>query len=134
MTHDRTGGEPAPVDVYVGSMIKRRRIECGLSQDELGQRIGLTFQQIQKYERGANRVSASRLFDIAEALEVPPAYFFPQSKTDTVHPVDRHRRSLELVRNFDGIPDEEQRKSVYALVKSLSRAPLRAEDQPVAAE
>jgi transcriptional regulator with XRE-family HTH domain len=67
---------PDPIDVHVGAGIRRRRRILGISQDQLARRIGLTFQQIQKYERGGNRVSASALWRLAQALEVPAAYFF----------------------------------------------------------
>lgn len=67
---------PHPVDVYVGHRLKTRRSELGISQTALGEKIGVTFQQVQKYERGANRISASMLYDIATALSVQIAYFF----------------------------------------------------------
>lgn len=70
------GGQPDPVDVHVGSRLRERRLMLGISQTSLGDSLGLTFQQIQKYERGANRVSASMLFRAAEALNVPVSYFF----------------------------------------------------------
>nr|WP_275415035.1 helix-turn-helix transcriptional regulator [Novacetimonas pomaceti] len=67
---------PSPVDVYVGSRIRLRRTLLGMSQERLGTALGLTFQQVQKYERGANRVGASRLYDLARVLDVPIAFFF----------------------------------------------------------
>ena len=70
--------EPHAADQLVGSRIRIRRKELGLSQDELARRVGVTFQQIQKYERAANRVSASKLFEVARALKVPPSYFFEE--------------------------------------------------------
>src|SRR6201987_4799157 len=69
-------GYPNPIDVHVGSRIRLRRTLLGLSQEKLGEAIGLTFQQVQKYERGANRVGSSRLFDLSRVLDVPIAYFF----------------------------------------------------------
>ena len=72
----RKTGKAHPVDVYVGARMKHRRIEFGLSQEKLGKILNLTFQQVQKYERGANRIGASRLFELSRALEVPVSYFF----------------------------------------------------------
>src|SRR5258708_13312250 len=69
-------GFPNPIDVHDGQCIRQRRTLLGMSQEKLAEAIGLTFQQVQKYERGANRVGSSRLFDLARVLEVPIAYFF----------------------------------------------------------
>src|SRR5690348_7052572 len=69
-------GFPNPIDVHVGSRIRLRRTLLGMSQERLAEAIGLTFQQVQKYERGANRVGSSRLFDLARVLDVPVSYFF----------------------------------------------------------
>src|ERR1700759_4487854 len=69
-------GYPNPIDVHVGSRVRLRRTLLGLSQERLAEAIGLTFQQVQKYERGANRVGSSRLFDLSRVLDVPIAYFF----------------------------------------------------------
>src|SRR5246127_5649896 len=69
-------GKPNPVDVHVGSRVRLRRTLLGMSQEKLGEAIGLTFQQVQKYERGANRIGASRLFDLSRVLDVPVEYFF----------------------------------------------------------
>ena len=69
-------GEPNPVDVHVGNRIRLRRTLLGLSQDKLASMLGLTFQQVQKYERGMNRVGASRLWDISKVLEVPINFFY----------------------------------------------------------
>ena len=69
-------GFPNPIDVHVGQRVRQRRTLLGMSQEKLAEAIGLTFQQVQKYERGANRVGSSRLFDLARVLDVPIAYFF----------------------------------------------------------
>src|SRR5512145_1807794 len=69
-------GKPNPIDVHVGSRVRLRRTLLGMSQEKLGEAIGLTFQQVQKYERGANRIGSSRLFDLARVLDVPVSYFF----------------------------------------------------------
>ncbi|MGB1026977.1 MAG: helix-turn-helix domain-containing protein, partial [Rhodospirillaceae bacterium] len=68
-------GKPNPVDVHVGSRVRLRRTLLGMSQEKLGEAIGLTFQQVQKYERGANRIGASRLWDLSRVLDVPMSYF-----------------------------------------------------------
>lgn len=73
MNEDRT---PNPVDVHVGSRVRLRRLLLGLSQDKLGEELGVTFQQVQKYERGANRIGASRLFRVSQVLGVPVSFFF----------------------------------------------------------
>src|SRR5947209_19234508 len=70
--------KPNPVDVHVGSRVRLRRTLLGMSQEKLGDALGLTFQQVQKYERGANRVGASRLYDLARVLAVPVSYFFEE--------------------------------------------------------
>src|SRR6184192_1119568 len=67
---------PNPIDVHVGSRIRLRRTLLGMSQERLGEALGLTFQQVQKYERGVNRVGASRLFDLSRVLDVPISFFF----------------------------------------------------------
>lgn len=69
--NSKLSSSPSPVDVYVGSRIRLRRTLLGMSQERLGTALGLTFQQVQKYERGANRVGASRLYDLARVLDVP---------------------------------------------------------------
>src|SRR5579862_1779426 len=71
-------GKPNPIDVHVGSRVRLRRTLLGMSQEKLGEAIGLTFQQVQKYERGANRVGASRLYDLSQVLDVPVSYFFEE--------------------------------------------------------
>src|SRR5437762_8757468 len=72
----RKADAPHPVDIYVGARVKERRTELGISQEKLAEALGLTFQQVQKYERAANRVSASKLFEIARALETSVSYFY----------------------------------------------------------
>jgi len=83
----RKGDAPNPIDIHVGSRVRLRRNMLGLSQEKLGEAIGLTFQQVQKYERGANRIGASRLHDLSRVLDVPVSFFF-----DDMDPV-RARRS-----------------------------------------
>src|SRR5471030_1017535 len=84
----RRGGRPkidspSPVDLHVGSRVRLRRTLLGMSQEKLGNAVGLTFQQIQKYERGANRIGASRLFDISRVLDVPVQFFFDDMPVET---------------------------------------------------
>ena len=133
---------PSPIDVHVGSRIRLRRTLLGMSQERLGEALGLTFQQVQKYERGVNRVGASRLFDLARVLDVPISFFFddmpeplareygngavrravgfaePQEgfDDDTLH----RRETLELVRAYYRITDPAVRKRVFDLIKSLA--------------
>src|SRR5512138_3267596 len=75
--------KPNPIDIHVGSRIRLRRTLLGMSQQKLGEAIGLTFQQVQKYERGANRVGSSRMFELARVLDVPISYFFEEMGSDT---------------------------------------------------
>jgi len=93
---------PNPVDIYVGQRIKNLRIMRGKSQSDLAKAMGLTFQQIQKYEIGTNRVSASKLFAAATYLEVPVGYFFDGASPDiqTEPLIEPDRRALTLIRHF----------------------------------
>ena len=127
---EREGG-PDPVDVYVGSRIKLRRTVLGLSQERLADALGVTFQQVQKYERGTNRVSASRLAQIARALSITIAWFFnEQPDRSGFHEgqqdfgtgsesIMQSRETAELVRAYYRISSPAARKSVYDLMKSL---------------
>jgi len=119
-------GEPDPIDVHVGGRLRLRRTLMGLSQTELAKSVNLTFQQVQKYESGANRVSASRLYHIAEALDVPVSFFFddaPRAGGLAEAPktsFEPDRELLELTRNYRSISDPEVRRGIYDLVKRLS--------------
>ena len=117
-----------PVDVHVGKRIRHRRWLVGMTQQKLAQHVGIKFQQIQKYETGANRVSASRLWDISETLEVPISFFFEglereqaqQSATDSVPPdLMGDKEALELIRSYYSIP-ENQRRRLFDLARVLS--------------
>lgn len=121
-----------PVDVHVGKRIRHRRWMVGRTQQQLAETVGIKFQQIQKYETGMNRVSASRLWDIGEALEVPVAYFFEgvgneeeaaDTATGEALPGDllADREALELVRSYYAIP-ENQRRRLFDLARVLSDA------------
>lgn len=130
---------PKPVDVHVGRRLKLRRTLLGMSQERLAQILGVTFQQIQKYERGANRVGSSRLYDIANALDVPVAFFFEDLEDRKAHagglaesatPFDHgptmvpeapdRRDALELMRAFGRIDDPELRRRLLDLTKALA--------------
>jgi len=127
---------PNPVDVHVGSRVRLRRMLVGLSQEKLGDSMGLTFQQIQKYEKGVNRIGASRLFKLSQVLDVPVQFFFdgmPASEDSSVAGVANRdteaflfeflntRDGLELNRAFIKVSDPEVRRSVIDLVRSLGR-------------
>jgi transcriptional regulator with XRE-family HTH domain len=137
---------PSPIDVHVGSRIRLRRTLMGMSQETLGNALGLTFQQVQKYERGVNRVGASRLFDLSRVLDVPISFFFddmPEPLANTygtqntslggrravgfadvqdafVDDAFSRRETLELVRAYYRITDASVRKSVFDLIKKLT--------------
>lgn len=116
------------VDVHVGKRIRQRRWLIGMTQQKLADMVGIKFQQIQKYETGANRVSASRLWDIGEAMGVPVAFFFEGLK-DTGSGADatgdlpqdllHDKEAMELVRTYYAIP-ENQRRRLYELARVLS--------------
>ncbi len=115
-----------PVDVHVGKRIRQRRWLTGMTQQQLAEQVGIKFQQIQKYETGANRVSASRLWDIADSLEVPVSFFFEGLETDDSGqtsnvPADLmgDKEALDLVRSYYSIP-ENQRRRRFELARVLS--------------
>jgi transcriptional regulator with XRE-family HTH domain len=124
---------PHPVDVHVGHRLRQRRVAVGLTQDRLARAVGITFQQVQKYERGTNRIVASRLFELARVLEVPVQYFFdgleglPDGESAAARAefadlpdVMGERETLMLVRAYHQIGDSRVRRRVVDLVKSLS--------------
>ncbi len=117
-----------PVDVHVGQRVRQRRWMVGMTQQQLGNKVGIKFQQIQKYETGANRVSASRLWDIADALEVPVSFFFEGLDSESTErdestsvPSDLlgDKEALDLVRSYYEIP-ENQRRRLFDLARVLS--------------
>lgn len=120
--------EPNPTDIQVGARLRVRRIELGLSQTDLGGQVGITFQQIQKYEKGVNRIGASRLLAIAGVLHVPVAYFFPEEPDDEdaqpgpteVLELLRAPGALDLLRDFARIRDPAARKALVAMAKALA--------------
>ena len=118
---------PLPVDVLVGQNIHICRLQRDMSQSELGNRIGVTFQQVQKYEKGANRVGASRLSQIADVLEVPLSTLFEGSAQVSHTPPEHAPRSLlakphalRLLKSFHNIPDARTRMAVLRLVEQLA--------------
>jgi transcriptional regulator with XRE-family HTH domain len=139
-TGDRREGGPNPVDVHVGGRVRLRRTLLGMSQEKLGEAIGLTFQQVQKYERGANRVGASRLFDLSRVLDVPVGFFFDEMPADVASssPAQRpgsgrpipeqeldpmvKRETLELVRAYYKIGEPGVRKRLFEMTKALAAA------------
>jgi len=141
----RGTGIPNPVDVHVGGRVRLRRTLLGMSQEKLGEAIGLTFQQVQKYERGANRIGASRLFDLSRVLDVPVAFFFDDmaedvalrspallgglaEEPDTYEPDPMAKReTLELVRAYYKITDPQIRKRLFEMTKALAAASMAKE-------
>ena len=143
----RLGGEPNPIDVHVGNRVRMYRTLRGLSQEKLGEALGLTFQQVQKYEKGMNRIGASRLWDISQVLDTPVAFFYEGISEETESLSPRHvftepdadyssrvsqisaqadndplsrKESLELVRSYYRIPDREIAHKLLDLMKSLA--------------
>ena len=137
------GGGPDPIDIHVGKRVKLRRTLLHISQEQLASDIGVTFQQVQKYESGHNRVSASRLFDISRVLNCPIAYFFEDITAETTgerqtpgargnegmaeesaefggDPMQR-TETLELVRAYWRLHNPELRSNVLALLNNISK-------------
>ncbi len=113
------------VDVHVGQKIRHRRWLVGMTQQQLADLVGIKFQQIQKYETGMNRVSASRLWDISRALDVPPSFFFEGLQDDADAPAEQDdimnkKETLELLRTYYMIP-ESQRKRLFDLARALGQ-------------
>ncbi|MCC3862346.1 helix-turn-helix domain-containing protein [Pseudemcibacter aquimaris] len=130
---------PDPVDIHVGARVRLRRTLLGMSQEKLGKALGLTFQQVQKYERGANRIGSSRLFQLSRILDVPVSFFFDEMTTDTtkkadgmaegnkqVFEVDKlsRRETLELVRAYYKISDPSVRKKIFEMVKAVGNSAI----------
>ncbi len=133
-------GVPNPVDVHVGGRVRQRRLLLGMSKTNLGDALGLTFQQVQKYERGANRIGSSRLFELSQILDVPVEFFFEDMPAavaasspahwrgrakkpvrDELDPMVK-RETLELVRAYYRIPDFKVRKRLFELTKAFAGA------------
>ncbi len=120
-----------PVDVHVGKRVRHRRWMVGMTQQQLASMVGIKFQQIQKYETGMNRISASRLWDIADALGVPVSFFFEgidekidmeaDAQGNVPGDILADKEALELVRSYYAIP-ENQRRRLFELARVLSDA------------
>ena len=130
---------PHPVDVYVGSRLKKRRSLMGISQEKLADAVGLTFQQVQKYERGANRVSASRLYQFSQILEVPVSFFYEGFSDSSAAPafglsdndqegfdtgvdedIFEKKETIKLLREYYSIPDPKLRADFFKMIKSMA--------------
>jgi transcriptional regulator with XRE-family HTH domain len=134
----KTKGTANSVDVHVGQRLRVRRSLLGLSQEKLADAIGLTFQQVQKYERGMNRISAGRLFQFSKILDVPVAYFFEQlghspenqnavqglsdNDQESFLPADlmQSKETLDLLRAYYSIPKESSRRNIYKYIKAVA--------------
>jgi len=135
--HRGRGPGISPIDVHVGARLRQRRTLLGMTQTNLGDAIGVSFQQMQKYERGANRISASRLFDLSRMFDVPVQFFFDDMPTAVAASSPAQgggkakklpsyepnsmttRETLELVRAYYKITDPEIRKRLYELAKAI---------------
>lgn len=118
----RAATKGTDVDRYVGGRIRERRVMLGLSQQQMAHLIGVTYQQAHKYERGINRISAGRLFEIARVLRVPVSYFFEglEGNGSEKDLSIRQRMCLELARNFTQIPNERHREALSQLARVLA--------------
>jgi transcriptional regulator with XRE-family HTH domain len=127
--------DPNPVDVHVGRRLRLRRMMIGMSQEKLGSELGLTFQQVQKYEKGTNRIGASRLYDIARILGVPVQFFFDDlpsagpsrgfdvSESAGIMEFLGSTEGLQLLQGFAAIRDQATRRRIIELVRTLAQEP-----------
>lgn len=147
-------GEPNPIDVHVGNRIRLRRTLLGLSQEKLASLLGLTFQQVQKYERGMNRVGASRLWDIGKVLEVPIGFFYEDMDKEVANQSPRmfsipdsmptelaeenenvdldpmHRQeTIELVKAYYKIGNRKAAKHMFDLIVAMSKTTYNNDDE-----
>lgn len=149
-------GEPNPIDVHVGNRIRLRRTLLGLSQEKLASLLGLTFQQVQKYERGMNRVGASRLWDIGKVLEVPINFFYEDMDKDVANQSPRmfsaadaqsqqsflnedeavydadpmqRKETIELVKAYYKIPNRKAAKHMFDLIIAMSKTTYNNNDE-----
>ncbi len=141
-------GEANPIDVHVGNRIRLRRQLLGLSQEKLAEMLGLTFQQVQKYERGMNRVGASRLWDIGKVLSIPVNFFYEDMNEETaksspagingmvdnelisesVDPMNS-QETIELVKAYYKIPNRKAAKHMFELIIAMSKSTYKTEDE-----
>ncbi|MEM9440929.1 MAG: helix-turn-helix transcriptional regulator [Pseudomonadota bacterium] len=109
------------IDRHVGARMRERRIMLGLTQQQMAELIGVTYQQAHKYEKGINRVAAGRLYHIAQALGVDVGYFFDGlNSSDAFKATPQQRMLLELARNFIGIPTRKHQEAICSLARALS--------------
>ncbi|MDH3476079.1 MAG: helix-turn-helix domain-containing protein [Rhodospirillales bacterium] len=122
---------PRETDVHIGRRLREARLARGLSQGALGKKLGVTFQQVQKYESGANRIGGSRLWDISGILDVPVSYFFEglaatvgKGAREKPHEAEAPltRRSLQLAKEIDSIQDESVKLQVLKLIRAITRS------------
>jgi transcriptional regulator with XRE-family HTH domain len=131
----RKKGKANSIDEYVGTQLRQRRSLLGLSQERLAEKVGITFQQIQKYENGANRISASRLFEFSKVLDIPVNFFFDNYGLDSMptgmaegdqavfegpEDIMKRKETLELIRVYYSIENPKLRKDLFKLVKSMA--------------
>ncbi len=133
----RKKGKANSIDEYVGTQLRQRRSLLGLSQERLAEQVGITFQQIQKYENGANRVSASRLYEFSKVLDIPVGFFFEnyggavismttgfaendQAAFEGPEDIMKRKETLELIRVYYSIESPKLRKDLFKLVKSMA--------------
>jgi len=136
---------PHPIDIHVGARVRIRRRLLGITQERLGEALGLTFQQVQKYERGSNRISASRLFELSRILAVPITYFYDGAEALAVHAGDvlpeaeagpfeaellSSRETHELLRFYYSLPDPQVRRRFLDLLKSIAAGVAGDECEP----
>lgn len=133
-TPTRKKGRANSIDENVGMQLRQRRALLGLSQERLAEQVGITFQQIQKYENGANRVSASRLYQLSQVLDIPVSFFFENSNESLIAgfaegeqlhfegqgDIMNRKETLELVRTYYSIENPKLRKDLFKLVKSMA--------------
>ena len=139
-----TKSTPNPIDIYVGSRLRLRRALIGMSQEKLGNALEITFQQVQKYERGTNRISSSRLFQISRILDVSVSFFFDDMDTEIIKQtegmveinkqvlqVDKlsRRETLEFVRAYYKITDPMVRKKIFEMVKAIGNSEIGSNDK-----
>ncbi len=140
--------EPHPVDIHVGRRLRSRRTILGLSQEEIGEAVGITFQQVQKYERGLNRIGSSRLYEFACILGVGVSYFFEDFSANNAdklsgnsgfaeealsfeHGSTNNKEVLTLIRSYYDIKDLHVRKKILSLIKSLSSSRASLDDEEI---
>jgi transcriptional regulator with XRE-family HTH domain len=119
------------MDRHVGARLRERRIMLGLSQREMAELIGLSYQQVNKYERGLNRLSSGRLYQVAQALDTDVGYFFEgMGRDNTFVPTQQQRRLLELVRDFMAIPLRSHQQGIISLARALAEPDAGPLDAP----